>query len=439
MSHMSEPSHLGEGVIGPLRPAAGLSLLGEYQGGESAEPRFMVRRSDGQVIQLSRLLYLVAVAITEVAVQGNGAAAADVVAEQVSPEFGQEVTAANVRYMVATKLAPLGVVTAEAPGPADPPAQPGPPFQAEPPFQTEPAFQAGPPAQATAREVTGPGRRRGRTAVLGVIGVLAGVAGVTLAAMAVTRSGTPASAAANRAQAAAWVAQQVSPGTVVSCDPATCGQLRRDGFPAARLMTLGPAFRDPLGSGVVIGTSAVREEFGSRLAAIYAPLVLAGFGSGANRVEVRATAPDGVVALEAAVSAQQASARSAGQQLLRNRTVQATPAARHDLLEGRVDARLLANLSVLSSQWPFKLMAFDDAPPGASPAIPLRGVQLSATSAAGRSAILAFLHAQRGTYRPAMAAAASDGSGQSVVVTARFDAPDPMLTSGPAPGPASVP
>ena len=115
MSHMSEPSHLGEGVIGPLRPAAGLSLLGEYQGGELAEPRFMVRRSDGQIIQLPRLLYLVAVAITEVAVQGNGTAAADVVAEQVSPEFGQEVTAANVRYMVATKLAPLGVVTAQAP------------------------------------------------------------------------------------------------------------------------------------------------------------------------------------------------------------------------------------------------------------------------------------------------------------------------------------
>jgi hypothetical protein len=442
MSHMSEPSHLGEGVIGPLRPAAGLSLLGEYQGDEFAEPRFLVRRSDGQVIQLSWLLYLVAVAITEVAVQGNGTAAADVVAEQVSPEFGQEVTAANVRYMVATKLAPLGVVTAQAPAPADPPASPRSPFQAEPPFQVEPAFQAGPPAQATAtatgHEMTRPGRRRGRTAVLGTIGVLAGVAGVTLAAMAVTRSGTPASAAANQAQAAAWVAQQVSPGTVVSCDPATCGQLRRDGFPAARLMTLGPAFRDPLGSGVVIGTAAVREEFGSRLAAIYAPLVLAGFGAGANRVEVRATAPDGVVALEAAVSDQQASARSAGQQLLRNRTVQATPAARHDLLEGHVDGRLLANLSVLSSQWPFKLVAFDGAPPGASPAVPLRGVQLSATSAAGRSAILAFLHAQRGTYRPAMAVAASDASGQSVV-TARFDAPDPMLTSAPGPGPVSVP
>ena len=189
---------------------------------------------------------------------------------------------------------------------------------------------------------------------------------------------------------------------------------------------------------MVIGTRSVRNEFGSRLAAVYAPLVLAGFGSGTSRVEVRATAPDGLTALEAAVSAQQASARSAGQQLLRNRTVRASPAARQDLLEGRVDARLLANLSVLSSQWPIRLVAFGDAAPGASPAVPLRGVQLSATSAAGRSVILAFLHAQRGMYRPAVAATASDGSGQPVV-TARFDAPDPMLTSGPAPGPASVP
>jgi hypothetical protein len=427
---MSEPSHLGEAVIGSMRPAAGLSLLGEYQGSGVAEPQFLIRRGDGQVIQLSQLLYLVAVAVAEAALETNRATGADLIAERVSPEFGREVTAANVRYLVATKLAPLGVVIAGAPvevadqtvsettGPI--PSQgiqaPGP--HAEPPPQ---ALQPNLPLGRKAR-----GLRR-RTVVLGALGAAAGVAAVTLAVVALTRPGPdPASAAANQAQAAAWVAQQVSPGTVVSCDPATCGQLRSDGFPAARLLTLGPATRDPLGSGVVIGTSAVRDQFGTRLDMVYAPLVLAGFGSGANRVEVRATAPDGVAALEATVSAQQASARSAGQQLLRNRTVQASPAARQDLLEGRVDARLLANLSVLSSQWPIRLVAFDDAPPGASPEVPLRGVQLRATSAAGRSGILAFLRAQRGMYRPAVAGTTSDGSGQSVV-TARFDAPDPML------------
>ena len=277
-----------------------------------------------------------------------------------------------------------------------------------------------------ARGVARARRLRGRTAVLGALGALAGVAGVTLAVVVARPGPSPAPAADSQARAAAWVAQQVSPGTLVSCDSATCGQLQRDGFPAARLMTLGPATRDPLGSGVVIGTPAVRDEFGSRLATVYAPLVLAAFGSGTSRVEVRAIAPDGVAALAAAVSAQRASLRSAGQQLLRNRTIQASPAARAALLAGRVDPRLLANLSVLSSQQSIRLVAFDDAPAGASPAVPLRGVQLSTTSAAGRSAILAFLHAQRGTYRPAVAAATSDGSGQPVV-TARFDAPDPLL------------
>jgi putative peptide zinc metalloprotease protein len=727
---MSEPSQLGEAVIGLLRPTTGLSLLGEYQGSGFTEPRFLVRRGDGQVIQLSRLLYLVAGAITDAAVGGDGAAGANVVAARVSPEFGREVTAANVRYLVATKLAPLGVVIAAAPvetgaavpvqaGVPAPAAAPGLPAEAAPPaprvnlllglkvrgvllparaanavgralawlhfpplvvlvlagfaafegwlfgvhgaigpllgilddpvlffavagltlvsllfhefghasacryggarpgvigfglyliwpslytdvtdayrlsragrlrtdlggvyfnaifvvilgacyaatgqplflaaafldnFQilqqlfplvrmdgyfilgdvagipdllgllgpimasvlpgrrarragaraptlrrgprllvtawvlvaipllaaalgytlwnlpvlvrtasrsfssgataARADFSAGHPAaglaaglnvvlllipaaglayllaRIVARGVIRASRLRGRTAALGVLGALAGVAGVTLAVVAVTRSGpAPASAAANRAQAAAWVAQQVSPGAVVSCDPATCGQLQRDGFPAARLMTLGPATQNPLASGVVIGTPSVRDEFGTRLATVYAPLVLAGFGSGANRVEVREIAPDGAAALAAKISAQRASLRSAGQQLLRNRTVQASPAARAALLAGRVDARLLANLSVLSSQQSIMLVAFGDAPPGASSTVPLREVQLSATSAAGRSAILAFLHAQRGTYRPAVFAAASDGSGQSVV-TARFDAPDPLL------------
>ena len=53
---MSEPARLAETVAGPLRPAPGLSLLGEYQGSGFTEPRYLVRRADGQVIQLSRLL-----------------------------------------------------------------------------------------------------------------------------------------------------------------------------------------------------------------------------------------------------------------------------------------------------------------------------------------------------------------------------------------------
>jgi hypothetical protein len=67
---MTEPARSAEvlpadAAAGPLRPAEGLRLLGEYQGSGFTEPRFLVRRGNGQVIQMSRLLYLVTAAIAE--------------------------------------------------------------------------------------------------------------------------------------------------------------------------------------------------------------------------------------------------------------------------------------------------------------------------------------------------------------------------------------
>lgn len=66
---MTEPARSAEALpadaAGPLRPAEGLRLLGEYQGSGFTEPRCLVRRGDGQVIQLSRLLYLVTATIAE--------------------------------------------------------------------------------------------------------------------------------------------------------------------------------------------------------------------------------------------------------------------------------------------------------------------------------------------------------------------------------------
>lgn len=44
----------------------------------------------------------------------------------------------------------------------------------------------------------------------------------------------------------------------------------------------------------------VRSEFGPRLASVYAPIVLASFGSGPNMVAVLATAPDGAAAYRSA-------------------------------------------------------------------------------------------------------------------------------------------
>jgi putative peptide zinc metalloprotease protein len=99
-----------DGLGGALRPTAGLQLLGEYQGSGFTEPRYLVRRGDGQVVQLSRLVYLVVTAIAD------GGRDADGVAARVTGELEREVTAENVRYLVASKLAPLGMVLAGEPG-----------------------------------------------------------------------------------------------------------------------------------------------------------------------------------------------------------------------------------------------------------------------------------------------------------------------------------
>src|SRR5215208_3455295 len=44
----------------PPQSAEGVELIGEYQDSGFKEPRYIARRADGQVIQLTLLLYLVA-------------------------------------------------------------------------------------------------------------------------------------------------------------------------------------------------------------------------------------------------------------------------------------------------------------------------------------------------------------------------------------------
>ncbi|GGX99273.1 hypothetical protein [Streptomyces anandii] len=88
----------------PLVPrlSAGLRLHGEYQGSGFTDPKYIARRGDGQVVQLSRLLYLVASSI-------DGERDAETIAHRVSARFGREVSGENIRFLVEKKLEPLGV------------------------------------------------------------------------------------------------------------------------------------------------------------------------------------------------------------------------------------------------------------------------------------------------------------------------------------------
>jgi hypothetical protein len=267
----------------------------------------------------------------------------------------------------------------------------------------------------------GEDRRRRALIVFCVLAVMSFGTGVSLAAAGI---GQPAAFAlvpgqATEAETAAWIAAQVGSGTTVSCDPAMCAQLRQRGFPAAGLMTLRPSAASPLGSAVVVATPAIRDQFGARLAAAYAPLVIASFGSGADRVDVRAVAPDGAAAFESELAAGHTRLIFAGKELLSNKNLQASAAARTALLAGQADPRLLVTLSALVSEMPLRLVSFDDPSPGASPAVPLRGAEIAATSSAGLTAALAFLHAQQAPYLPAVSAVTG---GQSLI-NVRFDAP----------------
>ncbi|MFN2389944.1 MAG: hypothetical protein ABR575_10130 [Actinomycetota bacterium] len=83
--------------------AAGVELLGEYEGSGFKEPRYLARRADGELIQLTELLYLVA---EEVDGQRDHAAVADA----VSRRSGRKVTADNVKTLIEKNLLPDGFI-----------------------------------------------------------------------------------------------------------------------------------------------------------------------------------------------------------------------------------------------------------------------------------------------------------------------------------------
>jgi putative peptide zinc metalloprotease protein len=99
------------------RLADGVELLGEYKGSGYSQPPSLVRRADGQVIQMSALLYRVACRI-------DGSRGPAAIAELVSADLGRSLTADQVRYLITAKLLPLGIVAAEGAPAAPPKASP---------------------------------------------------------------------------------------------------------------------------------------------------------------------------------------------------------------------------------------------------------------------------------------------------------------------------
>jgi hypothetical protein len=223
-----------------------------------------------------------------------------------------------------------------------------------------------------------------------------------------------------------WIAGQVAASAIVACDPAMCAALQAAGIAAGRLIALGTAAADPLGSDVVVATPALRSQFGARLGSVYAPAVIASFGSGAGRIDVRAVAPSGAAAYESAVAADHRARISAGQQLLRNGRIIVPAAAQTALSAGEVDPRVLMTLAALAVEQPVRILSLGDRSPGASPAAPLRGVEIAPVASGSQAksslqSMLSFLSQQRPPFLPLRASLV-----RASALSVEYAAPSPL-------------
>jgi hypothetical protein len=241
--------------------------------------------------------------------------------------------------------------------------------------------------------------------------------------------GAAGTAAGIRAQAAAWVAGQLSSDQSIACDPAMCTALGAHGVASGRLMPLGPT------TGSLAANVVVTSPAGHAQASQDGPVLLASFGTGASQVEVRATAPDGAAAYAKAQQSDLAARRGGGAQLLHSKSIQAGAEATAQLQAGQVDSRILIMLAMLASQHSWQVVAFGDSSPGVPLTdAPLRQVIIAGPDGQAVTAALAMVRAQRAPYAPAQASVVRLAGGQPGL-RIDFAAPAPLgLLTGNASG-----
>ena len=267
-------------------------------------------------------------------------------------------------------------------------------------------------------------RRRYRPAALAASALVL-VAGGSLAFALSARSSSSAPGRGFPASvlAVAWVAHEVSRTATVACDPGMCRALEASGV--KNLLVLGPATSDPRRSQLIIATAAVRQEFGASLASAYAPSVIASFGSGDARIDIRVVAPNGPAAYQAALNTDVFNRRQAGAALLGSPRVVASASARRQMLAGQVSSQLLIVMASLATFHPVDILAFGDLAPGASAGVPLRSAELSESDgAAVVQKWLSFLRGQKNPFLPAVMRTIRVGG--KPVLLIEFAAPTPL-------------
>jgi len=286
----------------------------------------------------------------------------------------------------------------------------------------------------------GPSRRRMMMAglvMLALLVVTVGAATILVVMHETSSTGTTTSAAVTQRQdAAQWVAAHVSHDVPVACDKAMCAALGASGFPQNELRELGSASSPPLTSAVVVETAAVRDLFGTSLSSLYAPAVLAAFGSGETQINIRIVAPHGAAAYEQELAQDRISRKAAEVALLGANQITVSPIAETQLLAGEVDSRLLSALTSLAASLPIDIVNFQNVGPGAGADMPLRDADLATTDSAAHtssSEYLQTLQAQLNTGPGAHPATMITGflPGGQDILRVEFPAPSPLGLLGP--------
>ena len=242
-----------------------------------------------------------------------------------------------------------------------------------------------------------------------------------------TGSARPVDPATLGRNAAAWVAAQVGQAAIISCDPAMCQALKARGIPADHLYVLKPGMTNPLDSAVVVATPILRSQIGSRLTSVYAPGLLADFGSGNRQIQVRAIALHGPADYASQVRADLAARKMSGTALAGNSRIVTSAAARKELAAGDVDSRLMTVITGLAASHPVHIVSFGESGPDMAMA-PFRSAELAESN---MTKMVATVSAQQPPFRVAHMASVRLGTGQRVLHI-DFAAPSPfgLLGSG---------
>ena len=255
-----------------------------------------------------------------------------------------------------------------------------------------------------------------------------------------TRIGHLAAEAAARRQAITWILHQASPAAIVGCDTQVCADLASSRFPSSNLLPLGPASNDTLGGDLVVATATVRNQFGGHLA-VWAPAVIASFGTGNSRIDIRWAYPGGAKAYRGSLRAARRARKAAYAELLTNSSIQLSATAKSQLLSGQVDPQLPLLLVTMANSHPLRVVDFVSQSPGGGPASLLRWMDLATTVRAPhltRAAYLrwmrSFIGTQRAEYHPDWVQQVTLPHGQAVLRIG-YGAPSPLSYPGPGAGP----